>query len=66
MASVSLGAIRSIAILLSVGLVTASCGGSTEPFSLTGPSATDVAGDAEGSARAGAQAARPDRDRAGA
>ena len=57
MASMSLGAIRSIAILLSVGLVTASCGGSTEPFSLTGPSATDVAGDAEESARAGAQAA---------
>lgn len=58
MTSVSLGpAMRMITILCSVGLPTASCGGSTEPISLTGPSATGVAGDVEQSPRAGAQAA---------
>src|SRR5687768_18559510 len=58
MTSMSIGrAMRTITILGSVGLATASCGGSTEPISLTGPSATDGAGDAEESVRAGAQAA---------
>jgi hypothetical protein len=47
-------AMRIITILCSVGLVSASCGGSAEPISLTGPSATGVADE---SSRAGAQAA---------
>jgi len=58
MTSMSRGrAMRMMTILCSVGLVTASCGGSAEPISLTGPSATGVAGDAEESPRAGARAA---------
>ena len=50
-------AVRTITILGSVGLDTASCSGSAEPISLTAPSATGVGGDAEESSRAGAQAA---------
>jgi hypothetical protein len=50
-------AIRLLTILFSVGLVSASCSGNAEPISLTGPSATGVAGVAEESPRAGAQAA---------
>lgn len=58
MTSMSVGrAIRLLAILFNIGLVTASCGGSAEPISLTGPSATGVAGDVEQSPRASAQAA---------
>src|SRR5688572_31982594 len=58
MTSVSLGPVmRMITILCSVGLVTASCGSSAQPISLTGPSVTGVAGDAEQLPRAGAQAA---------
>ena len=58
MTSMSIGrAIRLLTILFSVGLVTASCGGSGEPISLTGPLARSATGVAEESPRAGTQAA---------
>ena len=58
MTSMSIGrTIRLLTILFSAGLATASCGGSAEPISLTGPLAADVAGVAAESPRAGAQAA---------
>ena len=50
-------AMRIVTMLCSVGLVTASCGGSAEPISLTGPSATGVAEVPEESPRVTAQAA---------
>ena len=58
MTSMSRGrAMRAITILCSVGLATASCGGSAEPISLTGPSATGVAEVPAESPRVTAQAA---------
>ena len=58
MTSMSIGrAMRTIAILASVGLATASCSGSAEPISLTGPSATGVAEVPAESPRVTAQAA---------
>ena len=58
MTSMSIGrAMRTIAILASVGLATASCSGSAEPISLTEPSATGVAEVPAESPRVTAQAA---------
>ena len=58
MTSMSRGrAMRAIAILWSVGLVTASCSGGAEPISLTAPSATGVAEVPAESLRVAAQAA---------
>ena len=50
-------AIRLLAILFSVGFVTPSCGGSGEPISVTGPSATGVGGAADESPSASVRAA---------
>ena len=57
MTIISVGRARLLTILCSLGLVTASCGGSAEPISLTGPSATGVPAAADESPRAGTQAA---------